>query len=116
MMTSELIVVDRRCAEMKKFKDMLRKRYIFVWFKEKLNRIDIQRFAVWLDPHSLHLIPIRARQAITSTVSVGVSACIIGGVVTRGYTETMSSTLSLTKVSPVNMQGGLGKAPVRLVV
>ena len=29
---------------MKKFKDMLRKRYIFALFKRKLNRIDIQRF------------------------------------------------------------------------
>ena len=67
-------------------------------FKEKLNRIYIQRFAVWLDPHSLHLIPIRARQAITSTIRVGVSACIIGGVVTRGYTETMAPTLSFDKV------------------
>lgn len=33
-----------RCTEIKKFKDMLRKIYIFVLFKEKLNRIDIQRF------------------------------------------------------------------------
>ena len=103
MILSELMYVMRRCTEMKKFKEMLRKRYIFVLFKEKLNRIDIQRFAVWLDPHSLHLIPIRARQAITSTVSVGVSACIIGGVVTRGYTETTAPTLSLVELSLINM-------------
>ena len=88
---------------MKKFKDMLRKRYIFVLFKEKLNRIDIQRFCCLARSSSLHLIPIRARQAITSTTRVGVSACIIGGVVTRGYTETMAPTLSLVELSLVNM-------------
>ena len=84
---------------MKKFKEMLRKRYIFVLFKEKLNGIDIQRFCSQVrSPHSLQLIPIRARKAITSTIRVGVSACIIGGVVTRGYTETMAPTLSFDKV------------------
>ena len=44
MILSELMYVMRRCTEMKKFKDILRKRYIFVLFKEKLNRIAIQRF------------------------------------------------------------------------
>ena len=82
---------------------MLRKRYIFVLFKEKLNIIDIQRFCCLARSSSLHLIPIRARQAITSTIRVGVSACIIGGVVTRGYTETMAPTLSLVELSLVNM-------------
>ena len=72
-------------------------------FKEKLNGIDIQHFCCLARSSSLHLIPIRARQAITSTIRVGVSACIIGGVVTRGYTETMAPTLSLVELSLVNM-------------
>ena len=91
-------------------------------FKEKLNGIDIQRFCCLARSSSLHLIPIRARQAITSTIRVGVSACIIGGVVTRGYTETMAPTLSFTsrneylQISKAAMESDPGRLIVELCV
>ena len=80
---------------------MLRKRYIFVLFKEKLNRIDIQRFCCL------------ARSSFTTSNSDtcttgnyvhnkrGRAFCVIGGVVTRGYAKRITSTLFRDNPDPI---------------